>query len=105
MTVHSEQDRIAAALDQLAADQWVITPVPGMVIIATRRWSDESVDTVLILSPENTYGRRDDSAKRFVWRTKGSVEAVLRAAQDLPSPGAQDAPREPISDGSPDGWV
>lgn len=102
MNVHSEQDRIAEALGVLAPDQWEITPVPGMGVTATRRWSDESLDTVLVFSPDSTYARRDDAAKRLVWKMRGTVETVLQAAQDLPPPGSPGAPTDPIPDPAPD---
>jgi hypothetical protein len=86
MTVHTAQDRIVAALCRLAADQWKITAVPGM-LTAVRLWPDGSVDTVLVLSPEHTFGRRDDGANRLMWQTMGSVDAVVRATQDLAPPG------------------
>lgn len=96
MTIHNEQERIAAALELLTPDLWVITPVQGMGIIATRQWSDESEDTVLVLSPESTYARRHDAAKRLMWQLKGSIEVVLRAVEDLPPPGSPGAPRDPV---------
>ena len=86
MTVHSAQHRIAAALCRLAPDHWEITAMPGM-LTAIRLWPDGSVDTVLVLSAEHTYGRRDDGSNRPVWQTLGSVDEVVRATQDLTPPG------------------
>lgn len=95
--VHSAQDRIATALGVLAPDQWKITPVPGM-LTANRDWSDGSRDTVIVLSPDSTYARRDDHAKNLVWQTRGTVETVVKAAQDLAPPKSPGAPRDPIRD-------
>ena len=97
--VHAEtntaQDRIASALELLAPEQWVITSVPGMVT-ATRGWSDQSRDTVIVLDPDNAYARRDDHSGNLVWQTRGAVETVTAAIQALPSPRSPCAPRDPI---------
>ena len=85
MTMDSAQERIVAALLVLSPDHWVITPVPGM-ITATRRWSDGSKGTVLVLSPENAYARRDDPTGRLVWHLKGSAKEIAVAAECLKPP-------------------
>jgi hypothetical protein len=85
METDSAKERILAALLVLSQDHWVISSVPGM-ITATRQWSDGSQDTVLVLSPEIAYARRDDPSGRLVWHRKGPVGEVVAAAQYLNPP-------------------
>lgn len=91
----STQLRIAAALDRLDLEEWVVTPMPGAVT-SSRQWSDGSVDTVILLSAETAYGHRRNPAGDTVWALKGSMDEVIGAALSLARPGSPGAPREPI---------
>jgi hypothetical protein len=91
----SAQLRIAAALDRLDLEEWVITPITGATT-STRRWSDGSVDTVILLSAETAYGHRRDPAGDTVWALKGSVDEVIDAALGLAPPESPGTPSEPI---------
>jgi hypothetical protein len=90
----SAQLRIAAALDRLDLEQWVITPITGATT-STRRWSDGSVDTVILLSAETAYGHRRDPAGETVWTLKGTVDEVIGAALSLAPPQSPGAPSAP----------
>ena len=93
--VSNEQDPVKAALALLDLDVWSISSVPG-VITVVRRWSDNSTDTIVILSPATSYARRDDHRARLVWSAQGTVTEVVPEARDLPAPGQPDAPREVV---------
>lgn len=106
MTCHADdaQGRLQAALETLLADddRWRVTPSRGCVTV-TRGWPDGSVDTLIILSPETAYARRDDAGNRQVWAVRGTVEQIVTAARDVPAPGAPDAPDDPDS-AAPSGY-
>ena len=96
--VRDEQTQLSDALNALLENdsQWRVVPSPGCVTV-TRGWPDGSVDTLIILSPETAYGRRDDARERQVWAVKGTVEQIVAAARDVPPPLAPNAPTDPDS--------
>jgi len=92
------QSQLGDALQVLleSDDRWRVVPSPGCLTV-TRGWPDGSVDTLIILSPETAYGRRDDSRERQVWAVKGSAEQIVAAARAVPAPFAPNAPCAPDS--------
>ena len=87
----ADAEDVATALAMLDPDVWHIWSAPGVITIV-RRWTDESADTVVLLSANTAYGRRDNAAGRLVWSRRGTATDVVRAVLDLPAPGHPDAP-------------
>lgn len=100
------QTQLSNALNALLEDddRWRVVPSPGCVTV-TRGWPDGSVDTLIILSPETAYGRRDDACERQVWAVRGTVEQIVTAARDVPPPFAPNAPSDPDSPGRTGLWT
>ena len=92
------QAQLSDALNALLEDddRWRVVPSPGCITV-TRGWPDGSVDTLIILSTETAYGRRDDAREHQVWAIKGTVEEIVEAARDVPAPFAPNAPSAPDS--------
>lgn len=90
------QAQLSDALEAIleSDDRWHAVPSPGCLTV-TRGWPDGSVDTLIILSSETAYGRRDDSSERQVWAVRGSVQQIVAAAVALPAPFAPNAPCAP----------
>lgn len=85
-TADGDEDPVKAALSLLDPDVWTISSTRGMITVV-RRWSDDSTDTIVILSTATSYARRDDCRQRLVWSTQGRVGDTVRAVLDLPAPG------------------
>jgi hypothetical protein len=64
---------------------WRICSAPGVVTLV-RHWTDDSADTVLILSEATALARRDGHAERLVWTCEGPVLEVVNAVLALPVP-------------------
>lgn len=92
------QAQIVDALDELFEhdDQWSVVPSPGC-LTASRGWPDGSVDTLIILSVNIAYGRREDARQRQVWAVRGTVDQVAALLIDLPAPFEPNAPTTPDS--------
>lgn len=103
--VSDAETRISDALEALLKKDgtWRVIPSPGCLAV-TRGWPDGSADTLIILSPETAYGRREDPGKRQVWQARGSVEEVVAAAREVAAPDAPDAPDDRDSAEPPGDW-
>jgi hypothetical protein len=92
------QTQLSDVLNELLADDasWRVVPSPGCVTV-TRGWPDGSVDTLIILSPETAYGRRDNAREQQVWAVRGTAAQVVAAVREVPPPFAPNAPTDPDS--------
>jgi hypothetical protein len=79
---------------ELDLAQWKRTGLPVVTMI--REWPDGSVDTLIVLSPDTAYGRREDGQQRPMKQERGTANEVARLMQHLPAPGTPGAPSEPI---------
>jgi hypothetical protein len=106
VTDNEAQARLVNALVALLDydDRWQITPAPGC-LTATRAWPDGSADTLVILSPETAYGRREDPRGRQVWSVRGTVEKIVAAAVDVAPPFALNAPNDRDAAEPPGEWM
>lgn len=78
-------------LHQLDPRQWKRTSTPVMDTVV-RAWDDGSVDTLVVLTDELAYGRRDNYRGQAVHRERGAAVETARLMQQLPAPGIPDAP-------------
>ena len=81
--------QLVVALESLFErdDRWRPVPSPeGATVTLTRCWREETVDTVVLLSPDTTYAWREDSRGREVERIRGTAEQVIVAVRDWPAP-------------------
>lgn len=106
MTGNDAQARLVNALVALLDydDRWRVVPSPGCLTV-TRAWPDGSADTLIILSPETAYGRREDARRRQVWSVRGTVERIVAAAVDLAPPFAVNAPNDRDCAEPPGEWT
>jgi hypothetical protein len=93
--MNPDADDLIAALESLfESDQrWRPLPMPGGATI-TRSWDDESVDTVVVLSPDTAYAVRDDPHGREIQRIRGTAREVITAVRAWPPPSEPNAPNE-----------
>ncbi len=82
-------------LHELDPDQWTYS---GTAVVKTlvRPWPDGSEDTLIVLSPDSAYVRRDDPGKGLVKQERGTAVEMARLIQHVPAPGTPDAPNDPI---------
>lgn len=78
-------------LHALDRAQWTRTSTPVMDTLV-RAWDDGSVDTLVVLADELAFGQRDNHRGRAVHRERGGAVEMARMMQELPPPGAPDAP-------------
>lgn len=82
-------------LKELDPTQWKRIGNPAVTTVA-REWSDGSVDTLIVLSPDTAYYRRDDPRLGLVKQDRGNAVEMARFVQHLPAPGTPGAPNEEI---------
>lgn len=104
-TGHRQPDpAVTEALALLDPNVWHISYSTPRMIKVEREWSDGTIDTLVVHSPEIAFAWRQHPVKGLVWRDEGAVGAVAAAVNDQPAPGKPDAPDTPLPD-QPEGWT
>jgi hypothetical protein len=84
-------------LRELDPTQWTRSTTPVMDTLL-RRWSDGSLDTLIVLNPDVAHVRRDDGRGRKVKDDNGTAVEMARFIQHLPAPGTPGAPSGEVPD-------
>jgi hypothetical protein len=87
VTSREIQELLDRALEALLDfdSRWRVIASTGCLIV-TRRWRDESMDTLIVLGSEAAYGTRENRQSGQTWCVQGRMVDVIRAARELREP-------------------
>lgn len=95
---------IKVAVERLRAadNRWHAVEANGCTTL-TLAWADavDTVDTLLLLSPDTAFGLREDAQGRRHWAMRGTLPQVVGHAARLAAPDSSDAPKATGSDALP----